>query len=745
MVCGTTSDAGKTTIVAGLCRSLARRGVRVAPFKAQNMALNSVVTRSGHEIGRAQGMQAHAAGIEPDVAMNPILLKPTGERTSQVVVNGVPWKVLDAAEYHEAKAAAAGRSCSTRWHDLRGRFDVVLCEGAGSPAEINLLDHDLVNLRLADEPPSMPAIVVGDINLGGVFAALYGTVALLPDELPCLRARVRDQQAARRPTLARSTAASSSPQRTGVPVVGVVPWLRDTGLDAEDSMALALPRPCGRRGARRRARRRGRRAARASPTSPTSTPSGSSPACGCGSCTTGRRSGRPDLVIVPGSKATVDDLRWMRTTGLADRVAATDAVVLGICGGYQMLGHRIVDDVESGAGELAGLGLLPVRTTFAPDKVTALRNGTALGHAVDGYQIHHGRVQADDGGEAVARRSTTADGASEVDGVTLGDRFGTTRARVVRGRRVPPGLPRPRRRPARQAVRERRHVVRRARGRPRSTASPTRSTPISTCQRSSGSSRRPPAVVTMTGARRRRSPRCRSRVSYLRCSTDAVAGQDGWIGCDELIADPDACGPRSTPPRPAGSPTIRRWLRRCSCRPTPSASRASPSRPTRSGSRRRRSRRPSTAMRIARSRPGEVADLRSARFADRRRRPTGRRGPRRSPRAVRRRVRAGDADRGAPAVGQRGRVARHHLPGRRARPGRTATRRSATERRSSSPPPPQLGGSARGQTIEVPGALGWYWDRTSCCLWYQTSGGPLLRRLQPARSRRTRAPAGGPS
>ena len=181
MVCGTGSDAGKSTIVAGLCRLLSRRGVKVAPFKAQNMALNSAVTPEGHEIGRAQAAQAWAAGVEAEVSMNPILLKPTSPGTSQVIVLGRPWAVLDAASYQSAKADL--------WHvvtgelaRLRERYDVVVCEGAGSPAEINLLAGDIVNLRVADHA-GFRALVVGDIDRGGVFASLFGTVSLLPSEL----------------------------------------------------------------------------------------------------------------------------------------------------------------------------------------------------------------------------------------------------------------------------------------------------------------------------------------------------------------------------------------------------------------------------------------------------------------------------------------------------------------------------------------------------------------------------------
>jgi adenosylcobyric acid synthase len=419
MVCGTTSDAGKSTIVTGLCRLLARHGVRVAPFKAQNMSLNSVVTPSGHEIGRAQGIQACAAGVQPEVAMNPILLKPTGERTSQVVVNGTPWRTMTAAEYHDAKPgllplvldALAG---------LRRRFDVVLCEGAGSPAEINLLDHDIVNLRIAHEA-GLAAIVVGDINPGGVFAALYGTVALLPDHLrACVRGLVINKLRGDPALLLDGCAQLTA--RTGVPVVGVIPWLASTGLDAEDSMALDHPitmagdaladeldvavvrLPCVsnftdldplRVEAGVRVRYVHDRAAL----------------------------GDPDLIVIPGSKATVDDLAWLCRSGLGAALGNSQAVVLGICGGYQMMGATVDDPVESHAGVVDGLGLLPVATNFRADKITRLRSGTAAGHPVTGYQIHHGRVHPYGGETFVTLDDAHGHG---VDGVRTDARFGTT-------------------------------------------------------------------------------------------------------------------------------------------------------------------------------------------------------------------------------------------------------------------------------------------------------------------------------
>jgi adenosylcobyric acid synthase len=238
MVCGTTSDAGKSRVVTGLCRAMARRGVRVAPFKAQNMALNSFVTPSGHEIGRAQGVQALAAGVEPEVDMNPILLKPSSDRTSQVVVLGQPTGHLDAMTYHAAKPGLRATVVAAL-DRLRNRFDVVLLEGAGSPAEINLLDGDLVNLWLADAA-RIPAVVVGDIDRGGVFASLFGTVALLPDHLrSCVQGFVinkfRGDPALLAPGLDELEA------RTGVPTLGVLPWVDGLHLDAEDSLALRQP------------------------------------------------------------------------------------------------------------------------------------------------------------------------------------------------------------------------------------------------------------------------------------------------------------------------------------------------------------------------------------------------------------------------------------------------------------------------------------------------------------------------
>lgn len=423
MVCGTSSDAGKTVLVAGLCRLLARHGVRVAPFKAQNMALNSAVTATGGEIGRAQYLQAQAAGIEPEIAHNPILLKPTGERAAQVVVGGRPYGTMTAAEYHEHKPQLRALVLDALG-ELRRRFDVVLLEGAGSPTEINLLAHDLVNLPLA-AAAGVPAVVVGDIDRGGVFAALHGTVELLPPELRrwvrgFLINRFRGDPA----LLGDGTAQLE--RACGVPTLGVIPMLDGLGLDAEDSLFLERGgwEPVG--------------AADGEATLDVavvalphlSNATDLDPLAAEADVTVrlvrhASRLGRPDLIVLPGSKHTVADLAWLRRQGfepaLRARLAEGGTMLLGVCGGYQMLGHTIVDEVESGAGRVAGLGLLPVVTRFEADKVLRRASGSALGEELHGYQIHHGRVRPDGAAPEPWLRF-----AGEPDGIRSGMVWGTS-------------------------------------------------------------------------------------------------------------------------------------------------------------------------------------------------------------------------------------------------------------------------------------------------------------------------------
>jgi adenosylcobyric acid synthase len=396
MVCGTASDAGKSHVVAGLCRVLHRRGVRVAPFKAQNMSLNSFVTDAGHEIGRAQATQAFAAGVEPEVAMNPVLLKPTSETGCQVIVMGRPVAQLDAAGYHQHKPALL-ETVLGALADLRGRFDVVILEGAGSPAEINLLDHDIVNLPIA-VAAGIRAIVVGDIERGGVFAALHGTVALLP---PAQRAAVGGfviNKLRGDPALLLD-GTEQLERHTGVPTLGVLPWIDGVALDAEDSMALlGSQRP---RGAPRPttvdvAVVRFPHLANATDLDPLIV----EPGIGVRWVDHAAGLGDPDLVILPGTKSTVADLAWLRAVGLDTALSRSDATLIGICGGYQMLGRRITDPtgVEAPAGTVAeGLGWLDLETSFVAQKLTSQRCGTATVGAigdlpVTGYEIHHGVV-----------------------------------------------------------------------------------------------------------------------------------------------------------------------------------------------------------------------------------------------------------------------------------------------------------------------------------------------------------------
>jgi adenosylcobyric acid synthase len=410
LVCGTSSDAGKSHVVTGLCRALARRGVKVTPFKAQNMSLNSFATPGGEEIGRAQGIQAIAARAVPEAAMNPILLKPMGDRRSQVVLMGRPAGEIDAAAYLRERRATLMPTVLSALASLRSRFEVVVCEGAGGAAEINLLDSDLANLRLAADA-GLPAIVVGDIERGGVFAALYGTVALLPEDLArtvkgFVINKFRGDPAILGPGL------DELERRTGVPTLGVLPFVPGLDLDAEDSLGLE--------GAFRPAHGAGPAPA---PGDVGPTPLdvvvvrfphlanftdidalGLEPGVRLRPVASTAELGEPDVVILPGSKATVADLEWLRETGLAERIAELahrigGPTILGVCAGYQMLGRVIVDTVESGAGEVAGLCLLPIETVFEPEKLTRPRHGRSLTHGVTGYEIRHGRVGVLDGAD----------------------------------------------------------------------------------------------------------------------------------------------------------------------------------------------------------------------------------------------------------------------------------------------------------------------------------------------------------
>jgi adenosylcobyric acid synthase len=410
LVAGTTSDAGKSVLTAGICRWLARRGVKVAPFKGQNMSLNSAVTHDGAEIGRAQAMQAAAAGVEPEAAMNPVLLKPGASGRSQVMVLGTPMGEASALSYARLKPGL--RDTVLRClADLRARFDVVICEGAGSPAEINLRDHDLANMGLA-RAAGLPAIVVADIDRGGSFAALFGTLALLSTPDQALTAgfvlnKFRGDARLLEPGLGMLH------RLTGRPVLGVLPWTPGLWLDVEDSLGLgtehgasSLP-PAGRDWLRVAVVR----LPHISNFTDTD-PLAAEPGVEVRFVTSAGEIHGADLVIVPGSRATVADLAWLRERGLAEAIRARAAgglPVLGICGGYQMLATQIHDDVESRAGDVTGLGLLPATVRFGPEKVLRLvsapahtgggAGGGGGGERVSGYEIYHGAVDVSGGND----------------------------------------------------------------------------------------------------------------------------------------------------------------------------------------------------------------------------------------------------------------------------------------------------------------------------------------------------------
>jgi adenosylcobyric acid synthase len=397
LIAGTTSDAGKSVVTAGICRWLVRQGVSVAPFKAQNMALNSFVTRDGAEIGRAQAMQAAAARIEPEAAMNPVLLKPGSDTHSQVVLLGKPVADVDALSYRDFKPQLESVVAESL-QSLRERFDVVICEGAGSPAEINLRDRDLANMGLA-RMANLPVLVVGDIDRGGVFASMFGTLAVLSPEDQALIAgfvvnKFRGDLRLLQPGL------DMLASLTARPTYGVLPWKSDLWLDVEDSLDLdSRPRdtlpPVG-NDILRIAVVRLPRLSNVTDFDPLM----AEPGVAVKLATRPADLDDADLVILPGTRATVSDLAWLRRTGLADAVAkraAAGRLVLGICGGFQMLARTITDDVESGAGEVDALALLPTRVRFAREKTLSRPTGSAFGAVVEGYEIHHGVVTVDGG------------------------------------------------------------------------------------------------------------------------------------------------------------------------------------------------------------------------------------------------------------------------------------------------------------------------------------------------------------
>ena len=429
MIQGTMSNAGKSILAGGLCRVFAQDGYRTAPFKSQNMALNSYITREGLEMGRAQVMQAEAAGVEPSVLMNPILLKPTDDMGSQVIVNGEPRGVMPAAEYFRRKRELIPAILNA-YHKLEADYDVIVIEGAGSPAEINLKSEDIVNMGLA-QLVDAPVLLVGDIDRGGVFAQLVGTIALLEErERARIKGTIINKFRGDKEILLPGLRMLE--ERTGIAVRGVVPYFQ---LDIEDEDSLS-----------QRFTRKGTgglvdivviRLPRISNFTDFM-------ALECMDGVSLRYVdrpgdfGEPDAVFLPGSKNTSGDLLWMRQNGLEAKVlrhAAAGKLVFGICGGYQMLGEWICDpDGAEYQGEIPGMGLLPVRTVFAPEKTRTRVSGRFLHMEgilkeleqveTEGYEIHMGTTTAAEGAGILRLTDELNPNIHKTDGAAQGNVYG---------------------------------------------------------------------------------------------------------------------------------------------------------------------------------------------------------------------------------------------------------------------------------------------------------------------------------
>ncbi|PSB31862.1 cobyric acid synthase CobQ [Stenomitos frigidus] len=399
MVVGTTSHAGKSLLTAAICRILSRRGWRVAPFKGQNMALNAYVTASGGEIGHAQAVQAWAAGIAPWVEMNPILLKPQGDMTSQVIIKGKAVGKVGAAEYYEQYFDVGWQAIEESLRRLSEEFDLLVCEGAGSPAEINLKHRDLTNMRIAKHL-NAPTILVVDIDRGGAFAHVVGTLELLdPDERALIKGVVINKFRGQRSLL--QSGIDWLQERTGIPVIGVIPWL-DQSFPAEDSLSLIDGRSSNPTGDLNIAVIRLPRISNFTDFDPLE----SEATVSVKYISPKQSLGHPDAVIIPGSKTTIADLIVLHKTGMAEEIqnyVAAGGTVLGICGGYQMLGKILADPegIEGHEGRYKGLGLLPLKTVIAGQKVARQRlvtsNFPQEGLPVAGYEIHQGRTRLIEG------------------------------------------------------------------------------------------------------------------------------------------------------------------------------------------------------------------------------------------------------------------------------------------------------------------------------------------------------------
>lgn len=398
---GTSSHVGKSIFTTALCRIFFREGKHVAPFKAQNMALNSFVTADGGEMGRAQVAQAEAAGIAPRVEMNPVLLKPTGNQTSQVIINGHPVGVMSAAEYHQAYALKAFDAVKSALDKLSAEFDTIVIEGAGSPAEVNLKANDIVNMRVAKHL-NAPVILVADIDRGGCLASIVGTLELLDDDE---RALVKGLiiNKFRGDVNLFLPAVEFLERKTGKPVLGIIPYIDKLGVDDEDSVSLDDKISSGAGDVTIAVVRLGK----LSNFTDFDSLAGEEDVR-LFYATTPDELDAADVIILPGSKNTSEDLIALREGGFVEKILerhSRGTAIVGICGGFQMLGKKIFDPLktESAHAELDGLGLLPLETTFAAEKLTRqvtldvdfnFLGNRIVGKNLDGYEIHAGTTKA---------------------------------------------------------------------------------------------------------------------------------------------------------------------------------------------------------------------------------------------------------------------------------------------------------------------------------------------------------------
>ncbi|MDD5085683.1 MAG: cobyric acid synthase [Candidatus Omnitrophica bacterium] len=396
-ICGTGSGVGKSIITAALCRIFLQDGYQVAPFKSQNMALNSFVTEGGEEIGRAQALQALASRIKPTADINPILVKPTSNTRAQIIVGGKPVRNMSVYEYKDYKKLVFGR-VKESFGRLRDKYEIIVIEGAGSPAEINLKSHDLVNMKIA-RLAGAPVVLVGDIDKGGVFAWLIGTWQLLSKgERKMVKGFIINKFRGDRRLL--RSGITFLERYTGIKVLGVIPYLRDLKIPEEDS----LPEE-----SRKKSFSYGRKVK----ISVVYLPHISNftdfdafrlePDVSLKYVKNCEDLDSPDAVIIPGTKNTIEDLNYLKSRGLADKIVSVfqsnpAAVLVGVCGGYQILGEKIYDrkNIESRNREIEGLGILPVVTEICSEKVLSQVSARHLssGNEVTGYEIHHGRTKA---------------------------------------------------------------------------------------------------------------------------------------------------------------------------------------------------------------------------------------------------------------------------------------------------------------------------------------------------------------